>query len=76
MVQNAVKAFADKERLYYLGYTFGVPGGTAAVGISAAASRIIGPSETSTFCLEHFHLFLYYVPYFSCEDKRFPLFYE
>ncbi|XP_022647299.1 uncharacterized protein LOC111244429 isoform X1 [Varroa destructor] len=47
MVQNAVKAFADKERLYYLGYTFGVPGGTAAVGISAAASRIIGPSETT-----------------------------
>ncbi|OQR79190.1 solute carrier family 46 member 3-like [Tropilaelaps mercedesae] len=47
MVQNAVKAFAYKESLYYLGYAFGVPGGTAAVGISAAASRIIGPSETT-----------------------------
>lgn len=47
MIQNAIKAFAYKDSLYYLGYAFGVPGGTAAVGISAAASRIIGPSETT-----------------------------
>ncbi|XP_018497614.1 uncharacterized protein LOC100898109 [Galendromus occidentalis] len=47
MIQNAIKAFAYKDSLYYLGYAFGVPGGTAAVGISTAASRIIGPSEAT-----------------------------